>query len=249
MLLQAAINGARDPEAHPALPISPAQFAEAAAGAVRSGAGEVHLHVRGPDGRESLHPAPVAHIITAVRQACPAPLGISTGAWIESDPDRRLALVSQWRVRPDFASVNFDEPGSPELAQRLFDLGVGVEAGVANLAAAEVLAGSALLARCLRVLLEPNEQDVNAALTTVSLMEQILDRRGHPRSRLLHGTGPTTWPLLRSARERGYDTRIGLEDTLLLPDGRVARDNAELVAAAKVALELETPPVRGEPAE
>ncbi len=245
MLLQAAINGARDPEAHPALPVSAGQFAEAAAGAVRSGAGEVHLHVRGADGRESLHPASVAHVITAVRQACQVPLGISTGAWIESDPDRRLALVSQWRIRPDFASVNFDEPGAPELARTLFDLGVGLEAGVANVAAAEALAGSGLLARCLRVLLEPNEHDVNSALTAVSLMEQILDQRGHPRPRLLHGTGPTTWPLLLSARKRGYDTRIGLEDTLLLPDGRVARDNAELVAAAKVALELEAPPVQG----
>jgi uncharacterized protein (DUF849 family) len=248
MLLQAAINGARAPESHPALPVSAAQFAAAASAAIRSGAGEVHLHVRQADGRESLHPAPVADIISAVRQACPAPLGISTGGWIESDPDRRLALVSQWRVRPDFASVNFDEPGAAELAQSLIELGVGVEAGVANVAAAEVLAGSGLLARCLRVLLEPSEDDLSAASTTVSLIEQILERRGYPRPWLLHGTGPTTWPLLSSARARGYDTRIGLEDTLLLPDGRVARDNAELVAAAMVALELEAPQAGGESA-
>jgi len=30
----------------------------------------------------------------------------------------------------------------------------------------------------------------------------------------------------------GYDTRIGLEDTLTLPDGQLAKDNAELVACA-----------------
>jgi uncharacterized protein (DUF849 family) len=249
MLLQAAINGARAPATHPALPTSAAQFAEAASGAIRIGADEVHLHVRGADGRESLHPATVAQIITAVRQACPAPLGVSTGAWIESDPDRRLALVSQWRVRPDFASVNFDEPGAPQVAQALLDRGVGVEAGLANVAAAEVLTGSGLLARCLRILLEPNEEDVSAALTTVSRIEQILDRGGQSRRRLLHGTGPTTWPLLLSARERGYDTRIGLEDTLVLPDGRMARNNAELVAAAMDALGLEAPRRRDEPAE
>jgi uncharacterized protein (DUF849 family) len=246
MLLQAAINGARAPEAHPALAVSAAQFAEAASAAIRSGAGEVHLHVRRADGRESLHPAPVADVISAVRQACPAPLGISTGGWIESNPDRRLALVSQWHVRPDFASVNFDEPGAAELAQRLIELGVGVEAGVANGAAAEVLAGSGLLARCRRVLLEPSEDDLSAALETVSRIEQILDRQGRPRPRLLHGTGPTTWPLLLAARARGYDTRIGLEDTLHLPNGRVARDNAELVTAAMVALELEAPQPGGE---
>ncbi len=31
---------------------------------------------------------------------------------------------------------------------------------------------------------------------------------------------------------RGYDTRIGLEDTLTLPDGRQAADNAALVRVA-----------------
>jgi uncharacterized protein (DUF849 family) len=38
--------------------------------------------------------------------------------------------------------------------------------------------------------------------------------------------------LLEAALGRGYDTRIGFEDTLVLPDGRVARDSAQLVAAA-----------------
>jgi uncharacterized protein (DUF849 family) len=30
----------------------------------------------------------------------------------------------------------------------------------------------------------------------------------------------------------GIDVRVGLEDVLVLPDGRTAADNAELVAAA-----------------
>ncbi|MER7073421.1 3-keto-5-aminohexanoate cleavage protein [Terrabacter sp. NPDC000476] len=38
--------------------------------------------------------------------------------------------------------------------------------------------------------------------------------------------------VLRWAAERGHDLRIGLEDTLLAPDGRPAADNAELVTAA-----------------
>ena len=32
---------------------------------------------------------------------------------------------------------------------------------------------------------------------------------------------------------RGLDTRIGLEDVLVLPDGSPATDNAALVAAAR----------------
>jgi uncharacterized protein (DUF849 family) len=38
--------------------------------------------------------------------------------------------------------------------------------------------------------------------------------------------------MLDEANARGYDVRIGLEDTLVMPDGRVAKDNAELVTEA-----------------
>jgi uncharacterized protein (DUF849 family) len=34
------------------------------------------------------------------------------------------------------------------------------------------------------------------------------------------------------AARRGYDTRIGLEDALTLPDGSAAKGNEELVAEA-----------------
>ena len=49
---------------------------------------------------------------------------------------------------------------------------------------------------------------------------------------LLHGEGASAWPALRLAIELGLDTRIGLEDTLVLPDGRIASGNAELVDVA-----------------
>jgi uncharacterized protein (DUF849 family) len=38
--------------------------------------------------------------------------------------------------------------------------------------------------------------------------------------------------MMDEAIARGYDVRIGLEDTLVLPDGRNPRDNAELVSEA-----------------
>jgi uncharacterized protein (DUF849 family) len=49
---------------------------------------------------------------------------------------------------------------------------------------------------------------------------------------LLHGEEELTWPVLRLARSHGFDARIGLEDTLTLPDGRPTPDNAALVEAA-----------------
>ncbi|MET8253620.1 3-keto-5-aminohexanoate cleavage protein [Micromonospora sp. NPDC005197] len=52
---------------------------------------------------------------------------------------------------------------------------------------------------------------------------------------LLHAEGPATWAVLAEAVSRGLHTRIGLEDTLLLPDGVPAPGNAALVTAALAA--------------
>lgn len=231
MLLQAAINGARAAAEHPSLPLQPDQLAAAAKGCVAAGAGTIHFHVRDPEGRESLAAPEVARAVATVRRACGGtPIGISTGAWIEPLPNRRLAQVRRWRVLPDFASVNFHEPGAVELAEQLLELGVGVEAGLTATDGAERLARSGLEDRCLRVLLEPLEQELAAALGTVAALESLLAGRA---PRLLHGVDATAWALLREAARRGYDARIGLEDTLLIPEGRLAGDNSELVRAAR----------------
>lgn len=240
-LLQVALNGARHPAEHPALPVAPEQLAAAAADAVVAGAGAIHFHVRGPDGRESLAADDLAAALGRVRAAARGtPVGVSTGAWILGDPTLRLATVERWGALPDFASVNFDETGAVPLARLLRSRGVGVEAGLATREAAERLVDSGLGAQCLRVLLEPQEQDTDAALATVVGLEALLDRGGIRRPRLLHGTGATAWPLIAAAAARGYDTRVGLEDTLTLPDGRPAPGNAALVAAAR-ALLVSTP--------
>jgi uncharacterized protein (DUF849 family) len=53
-----------------------------------------------------------------------------------------------------------------------------------------------------------------------------------PVPQLHHGDGPATWAVIERALPAGRDIRIGLEDTLTLPDGQAAADNADLVAAA-----------------
>jgi uncharacterized protein (DUF849 family) len=60
----------------------------------------------------------------------------------------------------------------------------------------------------------------------------LLAGAGIRKPMLLHGTGKTVWPLVRRAARDGLSTRIGLEDGDMLPDGRKAQSNAELVAAA-----------------
>ena len=146
---------------------------------------------------------------------------------------------------PDFVSVNFNEAGSASLAKLLIDKGVGIEAGLFDAAAAEACVQSGLAARCLRILLEPRGADVATAVRTADEMIAVLDKAGVSAARvprLLHGSNATAWGVIDEAARRGYDTRAGLEDTLTMPDGSTAADNAAIVAEARRRVERPTRP-------
>jgi uncharacterized protein (DUF849 family) len=201
---------------------------------VGASANAIHVHVRNTTRIESLAADDVDATLKAVRHACPdTPIGISTAAWIVPDADKRLRTVRKWREKPDFASVNFNERGAVDLMKALIELGVGVEIGLNDRQAAETFLASGLADQCVRVVLQPRERDSALALERVSEIEHELDAERVGAPRLLHGFGPTTWPLIDIAIVRRYETRIGLEDTLILPDGSLARDNANLVRVAR----------------
>ncbi len=238
-MIKACLNGNRGPAEHPALPLSPAELAREARGAVRAGAGALHFHPRLPDGSETLEAEAVAAAVGAVRAVCPnVPAGVSTGAWIEPDPERRVELVGAWGAlpttnRPDFASVNLSEEGAPEVCAALLDAGVGVEAGLWAPEDAGLLLESGLADRCTRLLIElVRERSAGEARATAREIERVLDEAGTDTPRLLHGEDGVAWPMFRYALNQGYDARIGLEDTLVTPDGDLARDNAQLVGVA-----------------
>lgn len=86
-----------------------------------------------------------------------------------------------------------------------------------------------------RVLVEPGEAQggQNDAVPMADAIHEILDKAGVGAPRLQHGDGELTWILIEDAVRRGLDTRVGLEDTLYLPDGTRARNNADLVTAAR----------------
>jgi uncharacterized protein (DUF849 family) len=228
--VKACINGARTPDQHPNLPITPDQLAAAAVQAHQAGARAVHMHPKTADGVDSLHGDAVGAAVKAVRAALPGlPLGVTTGFWALPDADARLRAVEGWTVLPDFASLNWHEPGSEELAHLLLGKGLGVEIGLFHAEAVASWARSDLAQHCMRVMIELQaDADVAAA-------DDMLDRVlavGSPAPVLLHGLDESCWPLLEHAGLRGVQTRIGMEDTLRLPDGSVAPDNAALVSAA-----------------
>ena len=233
MIVQACLNGSRQPGSHPRLPTDPARLAADAAAVVQAGAHEIHLHVRSPDGRESLAPADVDATMAAIRAAIPGTLvGISTGAWIERDDDRRLAYMATWRELPDYASVNLSELGAPAVIERLHRMGVGIEAGLASAADAERLIRLDLARLGLRMLIEINEQDLAEAMAVSGAILAVLAKAQVSKPILLHGFDATVWPFVERAFARGFSTRVGLEDGSALPDGTVAADNAALVEAA-----------------
>jgi uncharacterized protein (DUF849 family) len=163
------------------------------------------------------------------------PVGVTTGAWAEPDPAARLAQVRGWTVLPDHASVNWHEPGAEELAATLLELGVGVEAGIwSGTDGATRFTGSPLAPKVLRVLAEITDPDPGTAPRTARTLLSALTSRTAPDGPriLLHGENAATWPVLRLAARLGLATRIGLEDTLTLPNGRRATSNADLVRAA-----------------
>jgi uncharacterized protein (DUF849 family) len=130
--------------------------------------------------------------LRALRTACPqTPLGVSTGLWIAPDPQRRHALVARWDDLPDFAGVNFSEPGAPDLCELLLGRGVAVEAGLWTADDTRLLIARGLASRCLRRLIEPQDAVVDAALETVGAIERLLDASAVPTPRLLHGSGAT----------------------------------------------------------
>lgn len=230
--VKACLNGSREPGAHPALPLSAEDLATAARAASDAGAFAVHVHPRRADGAQTLDPAPCSQAIAAIRLACPGlPVGLSTAAWIEPDPDRRLSRVLGWDPRPDFVSVNLHESGAVDMVRTLPGAGIGVEAGVWTAMSARRLVEEGLVRHCLRVLVEPQEAEPAAALATVAAVDAVLDAAGVRLQRVYHGNDGTAWPVIEAMVARGRDVRVGLEDVLTLPDGRPARDNAALVTA------------------
>jgi uncharacterized protein (DUF849 family) len=235
MLIQACLNGGATRVEHPAVPLTPAELAADARAVAAAGAEAIHLHPRDPSGAQTLVAEHVLAAVAAVRAATGLPVGVTTGIWaVDGDAGRRMSLVADWTGpdRPDYTSVNMNEPGTDALADLLTSLGIEIEAGVWTVEDARLLGASTFGNRILRVLLEPVDRSPAGAVATAATAAAELARLGIAARQVHHGYGLATWDVLRAAVAMGADVRVGLEDTTVLPDGLVAAGNGELVAAA-----------------
>jgi uncharacterized protein (DUF849 family) len=233
-MLEAALNGDRD---HPALPRSPAELAAEGRAAVDAGALVLHLHPYDEDGRQTLAAEPCAAALRAVRAACPTtPVSLSTSPDIEPDPERRLASIAAWTELPELVTANQGEEGIQELCDLLFERGIGVEAGLLSLDDARRFVAAGIAARCVRALIEPLDALRDDATAHADAMEAVLSDAEVRLEQVHHGDGIASWAVNRRAVARGHGIRTGLEDTPVLPNGRTAAGNGELVAAAAALL-------------
>lgn len=233
-LIKASLNGARSRNEHPAVPITADEIAEDAARVVAAGADVLHMHPRTETGAQTLDAALCAAVIEAVRARCPAtPIGLTTIADAARTPDDQIAAIVRWRVLPDFVSVNVMEPTFASMAALLAERGVEIEAGVWTVADAHRLVRSGIAERCVRVLVEPTEKVPADAVRTARTIDDALRSASIMLAQVHHGDGIATWAVIRDAVARGRWIRIGLEDTLVLENGSPARDNAQLVEAAR----------------
>lgn len=229
-LLQAALNGDR---VHPAAPRTPGDIAAQARVAVDAGARSVHLHPYDEDGRQTFAAGPCAATLRAVRAACPRiSISLSTSADVEPDPRRRIVLVEAWTELPDLVTANQGEDGIVELCELLVTRGIGIEAGLLSLDDAHRFVASGIASRCVRAMVEPLDADPDAAVAHAAAIEQTLADAGVSLEQVHHGDGIASWAVNLRAIPRGHGIRTGLEDTPVLPDGRIAEGNGDLVAAA-----------------
>ena len=209
---------------------------------MNAGAHSVHVHPFDDDGRQTLAAEPCAATIGAVRAACPGiSICLTTSADAEPNPQRRMALVEAWTETPDLVTANQGEDGILELCELLVARGIGIEAGLLSLDDARRFVAADIAARCFRAMVEPLDADPDVAVAHADAIERTLAEAGVTLEQVHHGDGIASWAVNRRAIPRGHGIRTGLEDTPVLPDGRTAAGNGDLVAAAAAMLARSVP--------
>lgn len=238
MLLKAAINGGRSKSEHPAVPLTNEEIARDCLAVIAAGADVVHAHVRTADGAQTIRPDLVGDMVRAVKAADPSiVVGTTTGLWTVESHAQRMEYVAAWPedALPDFASVAFSEEGAAEVADLVLERGMILESAVWKMEDVPSLLAAPSLHRNVRILIEPEVEDPDAAVAECREIAKVLREAGVTAPILYHGMEATTWPVVFAAIADGCETRIGFEDGIDLPDGSSPADNAELVRAVRAA--------------
>lgn len=233
MLIKIALNGARSKMQNQYMPQSIVEIEKEVKLLFENGNTVFHIHCYDEYGNESLKPDDVNRLVSAVKNiSSEIQIGISSGEWIEPDIEKRKSYIRAWENIPDFISVNMIEDHSMQISKLLISKGVKIEAGLNEKKAAEIFVESDLVKDCFRILIEPEPEILISALETINKIENVLDKHDIKIPRLLHGFNSVAWEILKEAKKRGYDSRIGMEDTIYAENGVMVKSNLELIEYA-----------------
>ncbi len=268
-IVSVALNGGMQQDRDGAVvPKQPVEIGEAAARCHEAGAAMVHVHARGPDGRNTGDKEVYAEIIRQIRQRSPILIQTTNGIGVRRDPDtgqfiwptdaERLGLL-EIEPRQDLfgiagGSADFFHPeggyhnetpyvNSPDLLKQtikaVYAMGSALEYEIV-----EASSIHRLLRYAEEGLFDRDRDNVwllhgggygavpAIARNLIFNVEEGL--RYFPRAIWgMTSTGKAMFPMVTLGLSMGCDlVRVGFEDSLYLPDGSVARDNAQMVAAA-----------------
>jgi uncharacterized protein (DUF849 family) len=244
LVVIAAPNGARlDKDGHPAVPLTAAELAACAADLADCGVSVLHLHVRDDDGRHVLDAGRYRAAQDAIRERVGdrLVLQITTEAVGRYNRAQQAALVRQ--TRPEAVSLalrelcpdSATEPEAGEFFRELHELGIWPQ---------YILYSAAEAARFER-LRQEGFFGTSAPFALFVLGRYSDSLEGDPGeldaflAAFEPGAfawavccfGPAEPAAVQRAATLGGHVRIGFENNRVLPDGTVARNNAQLVAS------------------
>lgn len=263
LLTCAVTGNLTKPQQTPYLPIAPNHIAEECLAAAEAGAAAVHIHVRDPEtGAPSMDIDLYAQVVDALRRHNPAlVINLTTGPggrFVPREdepsvagpgttllaPERRVQHVAE--LRPDICSLDLNTMNSGD------QVVMNTPTNVRRMAAVIRAAGTVPELECFDSgdLVLAQKLIADGVLEGPGLYSLVLGVRyalpyspeavAFARSLLPAGAqwtafsiGRQAFPAVAQAFLMGGNVRIGLEDTIYLDSGKLAKSNAKLVAKAR----------------
>lgn len=253
-------------EQTPYLPITPRQIADASLEAAEAGAAMVHIHVRYPDGRQSTeieHYREVMELIRAKNTALIINLTTGPGGRFQpGDDDPKIAgprtffLRPETRVehvaalKPDVCSLDLNTmtfgsevvintpPNVRKMASIISDSGVLPEIELFNSSDINLLHDLLADGTIRRPLLANVVLGVKYGFIANSrTLAYAADSLPGGATWAGFGVGRFAFPMIAQSFLLGGHARIGMEDTVHIAKGELAKSNAELVSKARWIIE------------
>jgi uncharacterized protein (DUF849 family) len=276
VIITCAVTGAiHTPTMSPHLPVTPEEIAAGAIGAAQAGAAIVHLHARvATDGRPTQDPAVFKQFLPRIKAASDVVINLTTGGAPTMTVEERLQPALQ--LKPEVASLNMGSMnfGLYEMIPRYKDWKHGWE--LPYLAGSDERIFKNTFRDIAHILescsgnatrFEIECYDIGHLYTAPLFIQSVFGIRGgigpHPED-VLHMKRTADrlfgadylWSVLGAGRNQMYvatmsavlggNVRVGLEDSLWIGKGALAKSNAEQVAKVRrileeLGLEIATP--------